>query len=262
MLESKIYNYDLTVVIPVYRNASMLVSLIDRIHSTLDEINVSHRILAVDDASPDNSWEILNQISLNDIHLGAVRLESNRGQHNALLTGLSLCTSPWIAIMDADLQDPPEVLSQLYKKAKESDATVFAERYGKYENGYRLLASRIHKTILYWLTGVPKSCGTFFVTSAETVKTMLGHTNKTPQVVVMVAYASIKLETVAFKRETRPSGESSYTLQTLFKAAFHAYKNVFYYWVSRMKQASTLPIPIATLEDQLGWVSKFNKNNK
>lgn len=249
---------DITIVIPIFRNADVLTTLIERIHESLDSINVKHCILAVDDMSPDNSWDILKKITQEDSRLGAIQLASNAGQHKALLMGLSLCSTPWVGIMDADLQDPPEILPRLFEKAKENQSTVFAKRYGEYENGYRLLLSKIHKTLLSWLTGVPRRCGTFFVTSNHTVKKMLGYNITNPQVVVMVACASNRLETLDFKRAVRPSGTSAYTLKGLFKVSYDAYKNVFYCWRHKIKKTS-IDTPIALIGDSLGWIVVKNQ---
>jgi len=254
------YDCEITVVIPVFKNAEMLQNLVGRIHIALDNSSVTHRILAIDDASPDESWKVLSQIEENDDRLGAIQLESNVGQHKALYIGLLLSNSPWVAVMDADLQDSPEVLPELLSKAKSAGATVFAERYGEHENRYRLLASKVYKTLLSWLIGVPRSVGTFFVISDEVVKVMLEYKNKTPQVVVMAVCASDKLETVAFRRLSRPSGKSSYSTSLLFRAAWNGYRNVFYCLISKIGWGINQNISISTIRRYLGWAKKINKN--
>jgi len=242
---------ELTVVLPVYRNAETLAELIGRIHRVLDGNGTEHRILAVDDASPDASWKVLTVLGRNDPRLAAVRLCSNGGQHRALFLGLSLADSRKTAVMDADLQDPPELLPALLEKSNEEGTVVFAKRYGRYESSLRLAASAVHKSFLSLLTGVPRRCGTFFVISDSVRERMIAGASEKPQVVVLAGLSSSKIETVPF---VRPSGRgtSSYGIRTLFAAAWLAYRNVLLF---RTDRDGGVPPPVTeNIDGAFGWV--------
>src|SRR5437867_3422015 len=104
----------ISVVIPVYRSSESLPILIPRLVAEFKRMNKKGEIVLVDDASPDNSWAVLKE--LKNVHgkaLKIARLLTNKGQHNALLCGLSLAKGNVIVTMDDDLQNPPEEIPRL-----------------------------------------------------------------------------------------------------------------------------------------------------
>ena len=254
------HDCEITIVVPVYRNGKTLGVLIDEVHKALDESAPSHLILMVDDASPDNSWSILSDICDKDTRVGGIRLNSNYGQQMALLRGLSLCKSPWIAVMDADLQDTPELLPKLLEKARDTNATVFAERHGHYESWDRLLTSKIYKTILHWITGAPIRSGTFFLTSERVIKEMLKCDTPVVQVVVMLAYVSSSIVTVPFKRIYRSPTESGYTFRARIDAAKRGFQCMFYCSLSRVGLQSTKEYKLPLVVERTGWVKNSMRN--
>ncbi|MGZ8217997.1 glycosyltransferase [Methylomagnum sp.] len=210
----------LTVVTPVYRNADTLAELAQRLHAALDAKVPDHRVLLVDDNSPDESWQILEGLCRADDRLAAVKLSANFGQHRALLTGLALAAdSAWVAALDADLQDPPEVLCELYEKALATGRTVFAERHGKYESSGRMLTSLLFKSLVGQISGLPRRCGTFFIAPQPVVARLLDFSVPVPQVPIMTRIAAGQIATVPFIRPTRPHGESAYNFGLRLRVA-------------------------------------------
>src|SRR3954447_2565389 len=108
---------ELSVVIPVYGCAGCLVTLHDRLHASLDEAVADWEVVYVDDASPDGSWETLEELALTDDRVRALRLSRNFGQHAAITAGLAESRGRWTAVMDCDLQDPPEALPKMLETA-------------------------------------------------------------------------------------------------------------------------------------------------
>ena len=254
IVRSDDHDCDLIVVVPVYKNAKTLGILVDEIHKVLDDSILDHRILIVDDASPDDSWSILCGLCDRDSRVGGIRLRSNSGQHLALITGLSLCSSPWVAIMDADLQDNPELLSKLFEKARISNATVYAERYGQYESWSRMFTSRVFKTALGWITGVPSRCGTFFLTSERVIKKMLEYDIPVVQVVIMSAFASSSIDTVSFERAYRAPNESGYTFYARLKAALRGLQCAFFCMLSRKGWKGSRKYKLPFIAERVGWM--------
>lgn len=210
----------LTVVAPVYRNAASLAELAQRIHAALDPVVPDHLVLMVDDASPDESWQILGRLCREDGRLAAARLEANVGQQRALLTGLALADSTWVAILDADLQDPPEVLRALYDEAQATGGLVFAERHGQYESWGRMLASILFKSLVGLVSGLPRRCGTFFVAPRAVAERVLGLPAAIPQLPIMARIAAGRIATLPFVRPRRPQGESAYDFRHRLQAAW------------------------------------------
>ena len=109
----------ISVVIPVYGCKTSLKELYRRLVTSLEAITPSFEIILVNDACPQNSWEIIREIALNDIRVKGLDLSRNFGQIRAITAGLHHATGEWIVVMDCDLQDRPEEIHRLYSKAQE-----------------------------------------------------------------------------------------------------------------------------------------------
>jgi len=101
---------DISVVIPVYNSSDCLTELLRQLTETLDEMGDSYEVILVEDASPDNSWQVIEQLVPQYPRVSAIRLMSNAGQHKALICGLSHARGEIVITMDDDLQHPPDQL--------------------------------------------------------------------------------------------------------------------------------------------------------
>lgn len=108
----------ISVILPVFKSEDFLEELLTRIHASLDHAGYEHEVVCVNDRCPGSSWAVLEKVVQGDARLTAVDLKENVGQHQAVLIGMSYAVGDLIAVMDADLQDPPEALPQLVKLAK------------------------------------------------------------------------------------------------------------------------------------------------
>jgi polyisoprenyl-phosphate glycosyltransferase len=210
---------DVTIVVPVYRNAATLRPLAARVRDAMSGPGLAFRLLLVVDASPDESWSIVGQLAAADTRVAGLLLGQNVGQHAAVLAGLASADARWFVVMDADLQDAPEAIPDLVARAREHGVSVFAARRGRYERWDRLVTSRLFKTILRWFTGVPADVGTFFVVSAEVAKAMRQVPARSPQVVVLAHHCSRECHTIAVSRAARAAGTSAYSSLARVRAA-------------------------------------------
>jgi hypothetical protein len=211
---------EVAVVVPVFGNAATLSELARRLAATLPREDL--RVVFVDDGSPDDSWEVVRRLAGADPRVAGLRLARNTGQHAAVLAGLAAVPARWYVVMDADLQDPPEAVPALLVRARATDATVFARRLGRYERWDRLVTSRLFKTLLSWVSGVPADVGTFFVVGERTAAAMVAVDVTPPQVVVLAHHCSPRRDTIAVERARRPSGRSAYSSLGRMRAALHA----------------------------------------
>ncbi|MGZ5446329.1 MAG: glycosyltransferase [Thermoanaerobaculia bacterium] len=142
-----------SVIVPVYGNASTLRELAARIDRALTD----HETVFVDDASPDDSARVLSEMNAH-----VVTHERNRGQNAAVLTGFAHARGNTVVVLDGDLQDPPEAIPELLRRKAESGAAIaFASRVGDYAGGGRMFTSRLYKRILSRLASVPQGAGLF-----------------------------------------------------------------------------------------------------
>jgi hypothetical protein len=202
---------DVAIVVPVYRNADTLPALTSRVRAAMARTGLEFRLLLVVDASPDESWRVVRELAAGDARVGGLLLADNVGQHAAVLAGLASACARWFVVMDADLQDAPEAIPVLLERARHCGLTVFAQRRGRYERWDRRATSRLFKTALRWVFGVPSDVGTFFVVSGEVADAMRQVHARSPQVVVLAHHCSRQFETVPIRRATRATGTSAYT---------------------------------------------------
>jgi glycosyltransferase involved in cell wall biosynthesis len=213
---------DVAIVAPVYRNAATLPALAARVRDTMDGAGLTFRLLLVVDASPDDSWRVVRQLAAADTRIGGLLLGANVGQHAAILAGLASGDARWFVVMDADLQDAPEAIPNLLARARAYGVTVFAARRGRHERWDRLVTSRLFKTVLHWISGVPVDVGTFFVIGREVADAMRTVAVRTPQVVVLAHHCSRECHTIAVTRATRAAGTSAYSSMARVRAALRS----------------------------------------
>lgn len=216
----------LSIVLPVYRNRETLLPLHQQLCAVLEPLALDFEIIFVNDACTGGSLAILEKLAESDPHVAVLSLEKNVGQHQAALLGITYATGSHIVIMDADLQDPPEAIPKLLKEIDKGFATVFAGRRGKYESGARLLSSRLFKTTLHFLTGLPADAGMFMLITKKMRERILTMQGPAPFVVAMVGCAGLPVTSLPVLRVTREAGKSSYTFWTRLRSAWRAI-----YWI-------------------------------
>jgi hypothetical protein len=218
---------DVVVVLPVFRNADTLAVLAEKLCVVLDAIGGGFRLVFVVDASPDASWDIVRALAARDPRICGLRLERQVGQHAAVLAGLALVAARHYVVMDADLQDRPEAIAGMLARAREAGRTVFASRQGRYERWDRMLTSRVFKTFLRLVSGVPEDVGTFFVVDAGVAGSMCRMRVETPQVVVLAHHCSAAFDKVPVTRAPRPEGRSAYSSAARVRAAVRSLRCTF-----------------------------------
>jgi glycosyltransferase involved in cell wall biosynthesis len=199
---------ELSVIAPAYRNAGTLQELHRRVKSAVGGPGL--QLILVDDASPDDSRQVISELAARDPDVEPIFLSRNVGQHAAVLEGMRRARGPWTVVMDADLQDPPEAIPALLQAAGDDVDVVFAGRRGRYESRLRLLTSRLFKRTLAVATGLPADAGMFFVANRHSVKVLTTMKGATPFVVAMIGRSGLRTRSIPVQRDRAPAG-SSYT---------------------------------------------------
>ena len=132
-----------SVVIPVYKSAAIVSQTIDRTVTFFEQQRLAYELILVNDASPDSSWEILQDKALANPYIVAINLLKNYGQHTSLFCGLQKSTGDFVITMDDDLQNPPEEIMHLIEKINEGYDVVFGQFRVKQHAHHRRLGSRL-----------------------------------------------------------------------------------------------------------------------
>lgn len=210
-----------SVVVPLYRTGEAVAELVGRLREALAGEAGDVEILLVDDASPDDTLARARAVADAGPGVRVIALPANVGQHRAILAGMAEATGERVVVMDGDLQDPPEAVPALLAKAREGWEVVFAARRGEWQAAGRMRTSRLFKTLLGAMTGIPADCGTFFVAGRTAVGRALEVAYRRPWVVTMVG-AGERIATVPVVREVRPRGRSAYSGGMRLAAALSA----------------------------------------
>jgi undecaprenyl-phosphate 4-deoxy-4-formamido-L-arabinose transferase len=144
-----------SVVIPVYNEASNLATLWARLEPVLNELGRESEVVFVDDGSSDDSLRALREIATRDARVRVVELARNFGQHSAILAGFRNCRGDIVVTLDADLQNPPEDIPRLIEAIDAGNDVVGGWREERQDRPYRRLASRMHNKVTSAIVGVP-----------------------------------------------------------------------------------------------------------
>lgn len=208
---------EISVVVPVYRNADSVRELALRVRDVMEGRRLSYEIVFVDDACPDGSLAALNELAAADPAVTVVSLSRNAGQHRAVLAGLRGSTGRRLVTMDADLQDPPEAIPRLLDGLDEGPAAVFAGRRGRYEGPGRLFTSRLFKLMLHALCGVPADAGMFVAMDRRMADRLFSFRVRNPFVVAMIGCSGLPVASVPVIRSPRTAGGSAYSSWKRFR---------------------------------------------
>lgn len=112
---------DISIVIPLLNEQNSLEELSSSVSSVINDLNLKYEIILIDDGSTDNSWKIISKICTKNQYIKGIRFLKNFGKSQALSAGFKACNGDVVITMDADLQDDPNEIPELYKKISEED---------------------------------------------------------------------------------------------------------------------------------------------
>jgi undecaprenyl-phosphate 4-deoxy-4-formamido-L-arabinose transferase len=206
-----------SVVIPLFNSAEILPHLLERLRTTLPEIESQHEIILVDDGSQDDTWKkVEEQLKVNE-HIIAFRLMRNYGQHSALLCGIRAARYNITVTMDDDLQHPPEELPKLLDKLEEGFDVVYGTSRERQHSLWRNLASRITRLALQSVMGAETGRNVSAFRAFRTKIREAFATYKSPfvSVDVLLTWGTTRFGAVPVRHDPRHEGESNYTFGRL-----------------------------------------------
>ena len=212
----------ISIVSPVYRGEKMVAELVRRNIDSISTISDDYEIILVNDASPDNSWdEIVKQCAVNPKVKG-INLSRNFGQHYAITAGLHFAAGEWVVVMDCDLQDQPEEIPNLYRKAQEGYDIVYARRANRKDTLLKRMSSALFHTIYNWLSGLhsDKAIANFGIYKHNVIEEfnkMPERARSFPSLVRCLGFRSASIDVV---HGERAEGKSSYNLYKSLKLSF------------------------------------------
>jgi len=215
----------LSVVAPCYNEQEVLPEFLRRVGAVLDAFGHSGEIVLVDDGSRDRTWEVMTAAAAADPRIVAVRLMRNHGHQLALTAGLSVCRGERIMIIDADLQDPPELLPDMMKLMDQGADVVYGQRRQRDgESMFKLVTAAAFYRLINRLTDVeiPADAGDFRLVSRKVLDLLLSMPERHRFIRGMVAWIGGRQVPLLYDRHARVAGESKYPLRKMIRFAADA----------------------------------------
>ncbi len=236
----------LTVIVPVFNEAAGLPAFWARISAVLDTLadTVTGELLFIDDGSRDDSLAVIQALAMRDARVGYLALSRNFGKEIAMSAGLDFADGDWVVLIDADLQDPPELIPTLLAKAREGFDTVYARRAARLGEG---LTKRATASVFYRLMGrlsrrveIPADTGDYRVISRRAVLALRQIKERNRFMKGLFAWIGFPSAAVTYVRDPRSEGVSSFSLWRLWNFALDG-----------ITSFSTAPLKLATYAGML-----------
>ncbi|MBN2174262.1 MAG: glycosyltransferase family 2 protein [Bacteroidales bacterium] len=212
----------LSVVIPVFNEQEILGELHERLVKSVSGITEDFELVFVDDGSHDRTFQRLIQITQSDPRVRYIRFSRNFGHQIAVTAGLDNCRGKVIVIIDGDLQDPPELIPELYSKYKEGYKVVYARRRKrKGETFFKKFTAKIFYRLLKRITSVdiPLDTGDFRLVDREIVEYLKKMPEQNKFLRGQIAWMGFSQTFVEFERDSRKTGKTQYSLRKMFRLA-------------------------------------------
>jgi undecaprenyl-phosphate 4-deoxy-4-formamido-L-arabinose transferase len=215
-------NVQVAVVIPVYNEEENLPALMQRLMPVMRSLGKSFEIIFIDDGSHDNSLEILKGFTQNS-QVRVVELTRNYGQHAAILAGFSITQADIVITMDADLQNPPEEITNLVKVMEEGNYDVVGTiRKGRKDSFFRILPSKIINMVARKITGVTmRDWGCMLrCYRLPVVQRMIQCHEHATFIPALATVFAKRVTEIEVEHEERHGGKSNYPLRKLINLQF------------------------------------------
>jgi glycosyltransferase involved in cell wall biosynthesis len=233
---------EITVVVPCFNEDVVLPETTRRLTASLEQIGRPFEIVYVDDGSKDNTASVLTDLHASDPRIRVVRLSRNFGHQIAISAGLEYARGAAIVLIDADLQDPPEVISEMVELWLRGYDVVYGTRRNRDgETAFKTLTAKWFYRFVNRLSDVPipLDSGDFRLLDRKVVDALLTMPERDRFVRGMVSWVGFRQISVSYDRAARHAGDSKYTL---FRMARFAADGILSFSIAPLRIASAMGI--------------------
>jgi glycosyltransferase involved in cell wall biosynthesis len=228
----------LSIVAPVYDEEILLPEFYRRMVAAIEPLNIPFEIILVNDGSHDNSGQIMDQLHAQDPRVKVVHFSRNFGHQIAITAGTDHATGKCVAVIDSDLQDPPEVIADMYQKWVEGYQVVYgvrSEREG--ETAFKRATASLFYRLIRRITNInlPLDTGDFRLMDARVVAAMKSMREHHRFMRGLSVWVGFKQTGVSYRRDARKAGVTKYPLRKMLRFALDAITSFSY-----------LPLQLAT----------------
>ena len=230
-------NKKISVIIPCYNEQEVLPELFQRMTKAAESWELAWEIICVDDGSHDNTWDLLSDQHAKDPRWSVISFSRNFGHQTAVSAGIFHASGDAVIVIDADLQDPPEVIHRFIKKWQEGYDIVYAVRQHRKEGILKKISYWIFYRILSKMIDfeLPLDSGDFCIMDRKIVDILNSMPERNRFVRGLRAWSGFEQTGLAYERHARAAGEAKYNFKKLRRLA-----------VDGIISFSTVPLALAT----------------
>lgn len=212
----------LSVIIPIFNEENNIKELAERLEKTLASLNTEWEVIFINDGSRDRSWSILQGLTTGNKRIKLINFSRNFGHQSALAAGIDHCSGNAAVIMDGDLQDPPELIPELYAKWREGYQVVYAQRISREdEPASKRFFAKLFYRLIKRITSLdmPLDTGDFRLIDRRVIDVLKGLPENNLFLRGLVAWTGFKQTGVQFNRDRRHAGKPKYSFKKSLELA-------------------------------------------
>lgn len=229
----------LSIVVPVYRSATILPVLIQQIQESMiaEGLSDAFEVILVNDAGPDDSWNVIQNLAATYSFIRGINLRKNAGQHNAIMAGLHHVRGGIVAIMDDDLQHPPSALGNILRALNNGHDVCYTKYLNRQHVWWKQAGSRFNDYVATQLLGKPKGLylSSFKAMKREIVEEIIKYDGPYTYIDGLILDVTRSITTVDITHRSRHEGDSTYDIRRLLSL-----------WLKMATSFSILPLRFAT----------------
>lgn len=212
---------ELSVLVPCYNEADVLPLMVERLKKSVAALNISWEVIFVDDGSKDSTFEQLAAVHHEDPRFKVLSFSRNFGHQAALSAGIAAVSGEFVAVLDADLQDPPELIGRCLKILQDGNDVVYAVRRKRKESWPKRMAYTLFYRGLRMIAEVdiPLDSGDFCVMRRNVVEALRSMHERNVFLRGMRAWSGFRQVGMEYDRDTRAAGETKYPFRKLLRLA-------------------------------------------
>jgi len=229
----------LSIIVPVYRSAAILPLLVETIQQEMQNANLldTFELLLVNDASPDNSWQVICELAKQYPFVKGISLRRNFGQHNATMAGMNHAMGDIVVIMDDDLQHPPKAITGMIDALNKGYDVCYTRYLNRQHATWKKLGSLFNDRIATHLLGKPKTLylSSFKAVRQEVVKEVIKYNGPYAYLDGLILDVTQSITTINIEHKARHEGQGNYNLRRSFSL-----------WLKMATSFSVIPLRIAS----------------
>ncbi len=233
---------EVSFIIPAYNESEVFPELVDRMNTLIDRIDKKSEVILIDDGSNDNTAFLMEELALKDPRYQCLFLSRNFGHQKALSAGLDFARGEYIMLLDADLQDPPEVYFNFIEKVEEGYDVVYGVRQNRKEGWIKRGFYNAFYTLLNKISNypIPRDSGDFGMITRKVVEAINRNREESRFLRGLRSWVGFRQVGVTYERMERAAGVPKYTVKKLLKLALDGIFNF-----------TTIPIKLLTISGSI-----------